>query len=62
MTKRDAGEEFLSGLFVDFDSDDDSDFELNAIIHSGYSEGDSICGDLSIASGHHHDIYRQSTL
>ena len=45
MTKQYASEEFLSGLFVDDDSDDDSDFELDTIIHGGYSEGDSIFDD-----------------
>ena len=36
MTKQDAGEEFLSGLSADDNLDNDSDFELDAIIHSGY--------------------------
>ena len=49
-------------MFVDDDSEDDSDFELDTTIHGGYSEGDGIFGNLSIASGDHHDIYRQSTL
>ena len=57
MMKRDTGEEFLSGSFVNDDSDDESDFELDASIHSGYSELDSIFGNLSIARGDHHNIY-----
>ena len=62
MTKRDAGEEFLSVLFIDDNSDDNSDFDLDASIHSGYLEGDSIIGNLLIANGDYHGIYRQSIL
>ena len=62
MAKGDAGEDFLSGLFVDDDSDDNSDFELDAIIHGGYLEGDSMFGDLLIVRGDHRDVYRQSSL
>ena len=49
-------------MFIDNNSDDDSDFELDAIIHSGYLEEDGVFGDLLITIGDHHNIYRQSTL
>ena len=62
MTKQDAGKDYLVCLFGDNNLDENSDLELNAIIHNDYSEGDSAFGDLLIASRDHQDIYRQSTL
>ena len=57
MTKQEDGEKFcLFRFFGDDDSDDNSDFELDAIIHGDYLEGDSTFGDLSIASRDHQDI------
>ena len=49
-------------FFDDDDSGFDSDFELNATIHGGYSEGDRSFGNLSITSCDHQDIYCQFTL
>ena len=49
-------------IFGDDDSAQNSHFELDAIVHGGYSEGDSDFGDLSIASRDHQDICRQYTL
>ena len=62
MTKQDAGEEFLDCFLKDDNADDDSNFELDAIIHGGYLERDSTFGYLSITSRDHQDIYHQSTI
>ena len=56
MTKQDAGKDYLVCLFGDNNLDVNSNFELDAIIHGGYSEVDSAFGGLSIASRDHQDI------
>ena len=61
MTKRDAGEEFLSGLRVDDESELNSDCSLDNSNHSGYSEGASLFDELSLTSRDVEDIYGQVT-